>query len=62
MSQGMHWPSHFPQGCPPLEATDLDGELFYLAHRPPQANDYRSAQENGLFPKGDPHERAGLSC
>ncbi len=62
MSQGMTWPSHFPPGCPPLDATALDGELFYLAHQPLEANDYKSAQENDFHKHADPHNRAGLSC
>ncbi len=62
MEQGTQWPTHFPPCCPPGDAEDLNGDLFYLAHEPPEDEDYCSAKELGSHPKGDVCERASLSC
>lgn len=57
------WPSHFGEGCPPVEADDLDRKIFYLVSQcPPVARDFQSAIERGAFDQGPPCLRAGLSC
>lgn len=59
----LEWPAHFPDGCPPVEADDLAGNILYLVgSNPPTADDFRSAAERGAFPDGPPCERAALSC
>ena len=62
MSEEPIWPEHFGPCCPPDDASDLDGELFYLAHVPVEPEDFLSAKEMGFFKNADPCERAALSC
>ncbi|MEZ4406807.1 MAG: hypothetical protein R3A52_10065 [Polyangiales bacterium] len=62
MSDDREWPEHFPPGCPPADANDLSGELFYLAHNPNKPDDFLSAAERGAFVGHDENDRASLSC
>jgi hypothetical protein len=62
MSQVNNWPAHFCAQCPPSDAEDIVGELFYLAHHPNETEDFDSAKESGLYKTHDECERASLSC
>jgi len=57
----LRWPTHFPIGCPPEDATEAEGEVFRFT-RPPEVSeaDFRSHVERGLRPASD-CEAAGLS-
>jgi hypothetical protein len=61
------WPAFFkvPAGCqcPPVDARDLDTEVFYLVSAfPATSEDFRCALQRGCF-ETKPHcLRAGLSC
>lgn len=57
------WPAHFPPGCPPADARDLDGPVLYLvSSNPPVAKDFESAAQRGAYPGAPACERAALSC
>ena len=63
MSTPPEWPQHFPANCPPEDALDLTGTVWYLvAHDPPKPEDFRSATERNAFVGKPECERASLSC
>jgi len=60
MSQ--QFPRNWPEGCPPLDAEDADGNVFRLVkNQPPIAKDLESHFESGKLPKAPPCLRCGLS-
>lgn len=61
MSEQSEWPAHVPACCPPSDAVDAAGELFYAAHQPVLAEDLLSAKERGAYAKDDECLRAALS-
>ena len=51
-----------PEGCPPADAVDANGDFFRLAHaNPPSSEDYKTYAELGIFPDRDRCLRCGLS-
>lgn len=57
----MSFPADRPQGCPPTDAEDANGEVFRLVKTdPPTAADFLSYHEMGIT-RGDPIRRCGLS-
>jgi hypothetical protein len=57
------WPSHFPAGCPPNDAADLDGVVYMLvATNPSTADDFKCARDRGTFRNKPECLRASLSC
>jgi hypothetical protein len=56
------FPSDFPAGCPPTDASDAEGPAFRVVTRPElHPDDFRTYAELGLAPGGDPCRRHGLS-
>lgn len=52
-----NWPNHFPEGCPPAEASDPDGELFrFTNRRSPNDRDFLSHYEK--WPNRDWEDKA----
>lgn len=42
----LHWPSFFPEACPPQDASEASAEVFRLvASEPPSASDFESYAE-----------------
>jgi hypothetical protein len=57
----MTFPDDWPQGCPPADAADANGEVFRIVKADPlSATDFRSYHEMGIA-RGDPVLRCGLS-
>lgn len=62
MSMDPLWPPHFPDGCPPPDATDTSGTLYrFVKTDPPTDADMASWLELGIG-KGSNCKRAALSC
>jgi len=46
----LHWPSFFPDACPPPDASEASAEVFRLvAFEPPSASDFES--HRGTVPR-----------
>lgn len=50
-----------PPACPPADALDAEGTVFYAAFNPPRADDFRTAFDNGIGKNSDPCVRRSLS-
>jgi len=51
-----------PDGCPPEDAIDANGDFFRLAHsNPPESADFQTCAELGFRPNDDQCLRCGLS-
>ena len=63
MSVPQEWPAHFPDCCPPSDASDLDCTVYYLVSKnPPEHSCFLSAKERDAFKGKNECERASLSC
>lgn len=59
----LEWPGHFPCGCPPIDATRLDGDVYYLvAAVTPTPADFLCALDLKKFKNHPLCIRASLSC
>ncbi len=57
------WPEHFPRGCPPTDALDLEHRVYYLvATSVPTAKDMECAIERNTHVGRPECLRASLSC
>ena len=57
----MSFPADWPEGCPPDDAEDANGEVFRIVKSdPPTAADFQSYHEMGMA-RGYPCRRCGLS-
>lgn len=58
----MRFPTNWPQGCPPQDASDAEG-CFYrcVESSPPTEVDFKSAAELGRCPTAPACQRVGLS-
>lgn len=58
----MNFPNTWPDGCPPDDAVDAEGDVFRIVNNdPPLADDLASHLETGKLPKAVPCLRCGLS-
>ena len=56
------FPSSWPKGCPPRNASPADNEVFRVTKtRPPTEHDFKSHDELGKAPSGPRCLRLGLS-
>lgn len=63
MGDGVRYPDHFPENCPPPDAKPGPRELYRIVREfPVIKNDFRTAHERGAFKKGCQCLRRGLSC
>ena len=61
-NMAMKFPTDWPPGCPPQDATDADGEVFRIVkHEPPNDEDLASHLETGRLQKAPACLRCGLS-
>lgn len=58
----MVYPVHYPNHCPPADATPAQQSVFRLVRQvPPTPTDFLSPHEKGIHPDADECLRCGLS-